>query len=89
MVLENKYGQILHFIKDNGKITFQMDMEGKSILMEMYMKVFGKMELDKAKEPIKLLMGIAIVENGIMIIDMDKALKKLLIALNMKGNLIH
>ena len=44
---------------------------------------------EKAKEPIKLLMGIAIVENGIMIIDMDKALKKLLIALNMKGNLIH
>lgn len=50
MVQENKFGQILDYIKDNGKMINQMEKEDLSIQMEMFMKDIGKMEKLTAEE---------------------------------------
>ena len=57
-------------MKENGKKGKQMDMEYFTILMEIYIVVFGKMIKQMEKELILLIMELNMKEIGLMIIKM-------------------
>lgn len=86
MDLESKFGLTIHFMKDNGRMTNQMDKEDLFIQMEICMMEDGKKAKNMVRANIKVVVDQLTMDNGKMIKNMDTELKKDKMGHNMKGN---
>ena len=76
MVRVNKFFQIIHYMKDNGK---KINLKEQVVIftqMEILMKVILNKVEDKGKESTLILMDQLIMDNGIKIKEMDMELKR-------------
>ena len=86
MVQVNKFFQIIHYMKDNGK---KINLKEQVVIftqMEILMKVTLNKVENKVKESTLILMDQLIMDNGIKIKEMDLELKRDQMQVLTKGN---
>jgi hypothetical protein len=84
---ENKYGKILHYMKDIGKMIKLTEEEDSFMQQEMFMRVNGRMIRPMVMEYIQELMDQLILVTGLRISSMDMVFRSGRITLPMKENI--
>jgi hypothetical protein len=85
MVGENRYGKMVQFTKDIGKMIWRMEMADLFNLEVIAIKVNGLMIRLRAREFTIIMMVLLIRENGIMINSMDMAMNNGVMDQNIKA----